>query len=325
MYKKCIGNEPMNSQLIKVTNLKKSYTINKLFKETKYLNALNGVSFDLNPGETLGIVGESGCGKSTLAKVLTKLESLTSGEVLFNGTSFNNIKDDEFHAFIQMVFQDPYQSLNPRKKAYDIIADPLVIEAKLSKVEIDKRVIQSLEKVGLRDEFKDRYPHQFSGGQRQRLGIARALMLRPKVLILDEPVSALDVSIQAQVLNLLLELQIELKLSYLFISHDLSVIAHMSDKIMVMYLGKIVEYGTRDQIFNDPKHPYTKILLESAPELSKKNHANIKVTGELPSPFNIPRGCAFQSRCKNVTDQCREQEILLQSCFDRQVACINIE
>jgi dipeptide transport system ATP-binding protein len=308
--------------LIKANKLKKVYTISKMFKETRYLNALSEVSFELAQGETLGIVGESGCGKSTLAKVLTKLEQLSSGEVEIEGVNFNQIPNKKFHSLIQMVFQDPYQSLNPRKKAFDIIAEPLYINENLSKNEIEVRVKEAMEKVGLRFEFKDRYPHQFSGGQRQRLGIARALMLNPKILILDEPVSALDVSIQAQVLNLLVDLQTQMKLSYLFISHDLSVIAHMSDKIMVMYLGKIVEYGSRDQIFLDPVHPYTKILLESAPEVHKTKHEKLTVTGELPSPFNLPKGCAFQSRCPFVKDECKQGEINLRETKGRQVACL---
>lgn len=314
----------MNKNLIEVQDLVKVYTINKLFRPTKYLNALNGISFDLKSSETLGIVGESGCGKSTLAKVLTKLEPKSSGSALFNNTNMDEMANTDFHSFIQMVFQDPYQSLNPRKKAIDIISDPLIIEGKLPRSEIEKLATEAMEKVGLRPEFKNRYPHQFSGGQRQRLGIARALMLKPKVLILDEPVSALDVSIQAQVLNLLLDLQNEMQLSYLFISHDLSVIAHMSDKIMVMYLGRVVEYGTRDQIFNDPKHPYTKVLLESAPEVHKNQSKKTEIKGELPSPFNLPKGCAFSSRCAFVSDLCLQSEIPLIEIFDRKVACINL-
>lgn len=311
-------------EIINVKNLKKTYTISKMFQETKYLNALNGVSFNLNQGETLGIVGESGCGKSTLAKVLTKLETVTSGEITLANQNFNQINESEFHSTIQMVFQDPYQSLNPRKRAFDIIADPLYIQGKLSKKEIEDKVLEAMSKVGLRPEMKERYPHQFSGGQRQRLGIARSLMLQPKILILDEPVSALDVSIQAQVLNLLVDLQKEMNLSYLFISHDLSVIAHMSDKIIVMYLGKIVEYGTRDQIFNDPKHPYTKMLLESAPELHKKNTNKIEVVGELPSPFSLPKGCSFSSRCPFKTSKCEEVDVDLTQQADRYVACLNV-
>jgi len=250
-------------QVLKVSKLSKSYEIKKLFSPSLSLKALNDINFSLSSNETLGIVGESGCGKSTLAKVLTKLEGASVGELTIDNKNYHDIKDSEFHSLIQMVFQDPYQSLNPRKKAFDIIADPLRINTDLSEDEIKSLVLEMMKKVGLREEFASRYPHQFSGGQRQRLGIARALMLKPKVLILDEPVSALDVSIQAQVLNLLLDLQKEFKLSYLFISHDLSVIGHVSDRIMVMYLGKIVEYGSRENVFKNPQHPYTKILLES--------------------------------------------------------------
>lgn len=309
-------------EILKVTNLKKTYIINKLFQEKKELNALNGVSFDLKAGETLGIVGESGCGKSTLAKVLTKLEAKSAGEIFIEGEEIDKINDHDFHAKIQMVFQDPYQSLNPRKTAFDIIADPLYINEKLSKAEIKNRVHEALLKVGLNVSMEKRYPHQFSGGQRQRLGIARSLMLNPKILILDEPVSALDVSIQAQVLNLLIDLQKEMNLSYLFISHDLSVIAHMSDKIVVMYLGKIVEYGTRDQIFNNPKHPYTQMLLESAPELNKKDQKHIEVVGELPSPFDLPSGCSFSSRCPFAKPECSAKNVSLEDKHSRLVACI---
>jgi len=313
------------NELLKVESLDKIYEIKKLFKPTLDLRALSDINFHLNQKETLGIVGESGCGKSTLAKVLTKLENKTSGSIKLLGKDYESYSDSEFHSAIQMVFQDPYQSLNPRKKAIDIIADPLVINTELSNNERTERVMAMMEKVGLRAEFAKRYPHHFSGGQRQRLGIARALMLQPKILILDEPVSALDVSIQAQVLNLLLELQQEFSLAYLFISHDLSVIQHMSDRILVMYLGRVVEYGTRDQIFNNPLHPYTKILLESAPQTNRQNaQESIVVKGELPSALNLPKGCAFEPRCPYAKASCNQAIPSLEIKQGREVACFEV-
>ncbi|MGZ3787259.1 MAG: ABC transporter ATP-binding protein [Bacteriovorax sp.] len=310
------------SEILKVTNLDKVYDIKKMFKTALKLKALSDINFHVKRKETLGIVGESGCGKSTLAKVLTKLETKTAGSIELLGKNFETLTGPEFHSAIQMVFQDPYQSLNPRKKALDIIADPLVINTEKSEAEIKEQVLSMMKKVGLREEFATRYPHHFSGGQRQRLGIARALMLHPEILILDEPVSALDVSIQAQVLNLLLELQQEFSLAYLFISHDLSVIQHMSDRIMVMYLGRVVEYGTRDQIFNSPLHPYTKILLESAPKTNReKQKEHIAVLGELPSALNLPKGCAFEPRCPYARPSCKESVPLLEIKQGREVAC----
>jgi dipeptide transport system ATP-binding protein len=255
--------------ILEVKGVDKTYHQKKLFGEDINVAALSNINFTLASEETLGIVGESGCGKSTLAKVLTKLEAATAGEISLLSKNYDDYKPAEFHSLIQMVFQDPYQSLNPRKKAFDIIADPLRINTNKSAEEIRELVLGMMKKVGLREDFQNRYPHHFSGGQRQRLGIARALMLRPKVLILDEPVSALDVSIQAQVLNLLMELQKEFSLSYLFISHDLSVVEHISDRIMVMYSGKVVEYGPRDEVFHNPQHPYTKTLLDSAPKITR--------------------------------------------------------
>lgn len=315
----------MGQKLLEVKSLNKNFQIKKMFRPSLELRALSDINFELAPNETLGIVGESGCGKSTLAKVLTKLEKPTSGNIYLSNKSYDDYQSDEFHSSIQMVFQDPYQSLNPRKKAFDIIADPLRINSKKSEAEIKELVFAMMKKVGLREEFAERYPHHFSGGQRQRLGIARALMLRPKVLILDEPVSALDVSIQAQVLNLLMELQKEFSLSYLFISHDLSVVEHISDRILVMYLGRIVEYGERDKIFNNPKHPYTKILLESAPKISgDKSALQVDVSlKEAPSALYLPKGCAFASRCPIKTEHCLESIPRLEEKEGRQVACFN--
>lgn len=313
------------STILEVKAVNKTFPIKKLFRKPLQLKALSDINFSLGSNETLGIVGESGCGKSTLAKVLTKLEATTSGEIELLSIKYPDYKAADFHSHIQMVFQDPYQSLNPRKKAFDIIADPLRINSDKSEMEIRDLVYAMMKRVGLREEFAARYPHHFSGGQRQRLGIARALMLRPKVLILDEPVSALDVSIQAQVLNLLMELQQEFSLSYLFISHDLSVVQHISDRILVMYLGRIVEYGARDEIFNNPKHPYTKILLDSAPKIlgsatAKNPEAS---TGEIPSALYLPKGCAFAPRCPLKSAHCTEAVPELEVIENRQVACFN--
>jgi len=301
--------------LLEVKELTKYYPIKKPFQDTKYIKAIDGISFSVGINTTLGIVGESGCGKSTLAKQLMKLESMTSGEIIF--PSLNNEKRHS----IQMIFQDPYNSLNPRKKCWQIIAEPLLINTKLSKKACFNQALEMMKLVGLRPELANRYPHMFSGGQRQRIGIARSLILKPKVLICDEPVSALDVSIQAQVLNLLIKLQNELNLTYLFISHDLSVVKHIADNILVMYLGKVVEYGPRQEIFNSPAHPYTQALLSSSPTINSTSNQAFELTGELPSPLDPPQGCHFHQRCPFAVDECKisypEKKII----GTREVSC----
>lgn len=251
--------------LLSVKNLNKFYVTKKLTRKNEERKVLSNVQFELGENKILGIVGESGCGKSTLAKVLTRLEDFQSGEITLCGQNLREIPQKNLTHLVQMVFQDPYQSLNPRKMAWEIIADPIMVVEKTPRPQAKIQALAMMAKVGLLPELSERYPHQFSGGQRQRIGIARALMLKPKILILDEPVSALDVSIQAQVLNLLLDLQKELGLSMIFISHDLSVVKHISDETLVLYFGEVVEHGPSENIFKNPQHAYTKTLLESAP------------------------------------------------------------
>jgi len=273
------------------------------------LRAVDGITLDIQAGETLGLVGESGCGKSTLGRVLARLLPASAGEVLFEG---RNILDLERRALlalradVQSVFQDPSASLNPRMTAFSIIEEPLLIHKIGTRVARYDRVHELLQTVGLRPEFAQRYPHEFSGGQRQRIGIARALALEPKLLILDEPVSALDVSIQAQIINLLAELQARLGLTYLFISHDLSVVQHTADRVAVMYMGQIVELADNEDFYSNPQHPYSMALLSALPLPDPHMTRNrILLQGDLPNPSDLPRGCRFQSRCAHATEQCR--------------------
>jgi dipeptide transport system ATP-binding protein len=319
----------MAHPVLRAENLKQHYTINGgLFKSEAKLKALDGVSFSLHSGKTLAVVGESGCGKSTLARLVTMVESPTEGEIYIDGIALDT-KDEaaksKLRSSIQMVFQNPYSSLNPRQKIGTILEEPLLINRPdISKNEREEKARKMLELVGLRPEHYARYPHMFSGGQRQRIAIARALMLDPKLIVLDEPVSALDLSVQAQVLNLLVELQERLQLAYLFISHDLSVVKHMADEIIVIYLGKPVEFGTAEQIFNNPKHPYTQALLSATPIADPtKKRERIKLEGELPSPLNPPQGCAFNPRCRNASDQCRQENPSISPLEGREVACFN--
>lgn len=306
--------------LLEARSLKKEYPVRRFLKAAGSVRALDGVSFHLEPGRTLAIVGESGCGKSTLARLLLRLETPTSGELrMGEGVGSRGI---------QMVFQDPYGSLNPRRRLIDLIADPLrVYFPELSKQDRHTRALKMMEQVGLRTDQASRYPHQLSGGQRQRVGIARALILEPRILVLDEPISALDLSIQAQVMNLLIDLQRRLGLSYVFISHDLGAVRHLADHVLVMYLGKVVESGDAQTVLSTPRHPYTRALLASAPVLRGRavtaglTDGPVRLSGELPSPLNPPTGCALHRRCPLAGDRCRDEVPSLQRVDGREVAC----
>lgn len=317
--------------LLDAIALKKYYPVKKgLFAGTKLVKAVDGVSFTLERGKTLAIVGESGCGKSTLGRMLTMIECPTEGDLFYKGQNFL-VNDKETQRLcrkkIQIVFQNPYASLNPRKKVGTILEEPLLINTDLSAKERKEKVLEMMAKVGLKPEFYDRYPHMFSGGQRQRIAIARGLMLHPDIVVADEPVSALDVSVRAQVLNLMMDLQDEMGLSYVFISHDLSVVEHIADEVMVMYLGRCVEQGETKTIFGNPRHPYTQALLSATPRLeSEHRRERIKLTGELPSPLNPPAGCAFHARCHKATDKCRESKPELNTYADgTRIACFMVE
>ncbi|MFE3199001.1 ABC transporter ATP-binding protein [Embleya sp. NPDC059237] len=308
--------------ILQVRGLVKHFPITQgiLFqKKIGAVKAVDGVTFDLMKGETLGLVGESGCGKSTVARLLMNLESITKGSVLYKGEDLAKLSGRALKAVrrnIQMVFQDPYTSLNPRMTVADIVGEPYDIHPEVApRGDRKRRVQELLDLVGLNPEHINRYPHQFSGGQRQRIGIARGLALNPEIIIADEPVSALDVSVQAQVVNLLEKLQNELGLSYLFIAHDLSVVRHISDRVAVMYLGRIAEIGTDAQIYDHPTHPYTQALLSAVPVPDpdgREHRERIILTGDVPSPANPPSGCRFRTRCWKAQDICAEQEPLLQ-------------
>ncbi|MBW1749386.1 MAG: dipeptide ABC transporter ATP-binding protein [Deltaproteobacteria bacterium] len=314
------------AQILTATDLSRHYEIPRgSFRNPATLKALRGASFTLEPGKTLAIVGESGCGKSTLARLVTLIEEPTSGDLIIDN---DNVKTADaatrrkIQRKVQIIFQDPYGSLNPRQKIGRALEEPLLVNTEQSRKERQQAAFAMLEQVGLRPEHYDRYPHMFSGGQRQRIAVARALMLQPEILVLDEPVSALDVSIQAQILNLLADLQDEYNLAYLFISHDLSVVHHIADEVMVMYLGSPVEYTSRDELFSHPRHPYTRALLSATPVADPfRTKERIMLRGELPSPINPPTGCAFHPRCPEVMDICRSSSPELRDIGPCRIAC----
>jgi oligopeptide/dipeptide ABC transporter ATP-binding protein len=318
----------MPEPLISIKNVKKYYPIGSgLFgKKDKWLKAVDGISLDVHQGETVGLVGESGCGKSTLGRMVVGLLEPSTGEVIFEGNTLlsKGRKRREVGKNIQMVFQDPYSSLNPRMTVTNIIAEPLVLHKIGTKSERKKRVDELLEKVGLTSAHGARYPEEFSGGQRQRIGIARALALNPKLIVCDEPVSALDVSIQAQILNLLKDIQEDMGLSYIFIAHGLQAVKHISDRIVVMYLGKVVEVSETDQLFEQPLHPYTEALISAVPEPdpSIRDRERIILSGDIPSPANPPVGCRFHTRCRLADERCKRIDPPLEQVSeDRWVAC----
>ena len=314
------------SVVLQAKGLTRDYAVKRgVFTKQAIVHALADVSFDLESGKTLAVVGESGSGKSTLARLITMIETPTAGALTINGIDLSTASAADRKALrreVQIVFQNPYGSLNPRQTIGDALEEPLIVNTSMSHADRQKAVADMMKRVGLRPEFADRYPHMFSGGQRQRIAIARALMLRPKILVLDEPVSALDVSIRAQVLNLLAELQQEFGLAYLFISHDLSVVRHIADRVMVIYLGHAVEVASRDVLFANPQHPYTRALLSATP-VADPHHKKERIVlqGEMPSPFNPPSGCAFHPRCPIAMPECSKRAPELEDKQSRLVAC----
>jgi len=302
--------------LLEIKGLKKYFDSTKgwFTKDKQYIKAVDGVDLKVYRGETLGIVGESGCGKSTTGNAILRLIEATEGEIIFEGQDIRKLSEKEMREKrkdIQMIFQDPFSSLDPRMKIFDIIAEPLISNHIATGVKLKEKVEELMDVVGLSPIFINRYPHEFSGGQRQRIGIARALALKPKLIICDEPVSALDVSIQAQILNLLTKLQREYNLTYVFIAHGLPAIKHISDRVAVMYLGKVVELSTKEQLFQSPLHPYTQALLSAVPipDPTKRTQQNeIILEGDLPSPSNPPKGCRFHTRCPYANEKCQKEE-----------------
>ena len=312
--------------LLEVKNLKKHFQVNTFNKGKQTVNALNGISFLLHEGETLGLVGESGCGKSTAARVILRLLEPTSGEIIYKNQNLINMKQNQLRPLrknIQIIFQDPLASLNPRKRIRKILEEPFDIHGFINLKEKTERITWLLEKVGLSSDQLDKYPHEFSGGQLQRIGIARAIALNPSLIIADEPVSALDVSIRAQIINLLLDLKESMQISYLFISHDMTVVRHFCDRVAVMYLGKIIEIADSDSLYKNPRHPYTEALLAAIPSIDPEAKKKVlKITGDLPSATDIPKGCSFYSRCPIREERCKQSMPQLKEIkFGHQVAC----
>ena len=323
--------------ILKVKNLSKHFDVSPPLitrlvsrEEKSILKAVEGIGFEIKQGETVSLVGESGCGKSTVARLVVKLYEPTNGEIFFGEQNFSSIKSRKelkpIRRRIQMIFQDPYASLNPRWRVIDIIAEPLRAHGIISdKQGLKRRITELLEQVSLSSADREKFPHEFSGGQRQRISIARALASQPDFLVCDEPTSALDVSVQAQILNLMKKLQKELGLTYLFISHDLAVVSHLSDKVGVMYLGRLVEWADTKTLFRAPKHPYTKMLLDAIPDLSLSGKARTPVAGEVPSPINPPTGCHFHPRCPWSNERCRTELPTLMDQQQQSVACHAVE
>ncbi len=322
----------MNKELVKIENVSKLFAVESSMwsRGGDFVHAVSDVSLSIYEGETLGLVGESGCGKSTLGRLIINLLEPTEGRVIFDDVDISGLNPKELRDFrknMQIIFQDPYASLNPRWTIRDIIAEPLETHYNMSKDEVTKRVQELMSFTGIRPEYLDRYPHQFSGGQRQRVGIARALALNPKFIVCDEPVSALDVSIQSQILNLLGDIQKEMGISYLFISHDLSVVRYLSDRVCVMFLGKVCELGETSLVYEDPVHPYTRFLLEAVPKPDPRMRKSEKemLLGEIPSPVNPPSGCRFHTRCPYKVELCSKEVPQLIEVRGRQVACHRAE
>lgn len=318
----------MSEPVIRVEHLKKFFPVKgKLFEKKQYVKAVNDISFSIRRGETLGIVGESGCGKSSLGRTVLKVHQPDSGHIYFNGIDITKLNEKQMHPYrqkMQMIFQDPYASLNPRFTVGETIAEPMEIYQMYDPKERMERVQQLMETVGLKPDHIRRYPHEFSGGQRQRIGIARTLALNPEFIVCDEPFSALDVSIQAQIINLLEKIQDERKISYIVVAHDLNAVRHISHNIGVMYLGHLVEIGPAAEVYQNPKHPYTKALISSIPVADPDYTGlgkRIILEGEVPSPIHVPKGCPFSTRCKYCTEKCREQMPELRTVGEEQVAC----